>query len=93
MGLFGYPKRGTVILIKETFYLIKVGQLYVSGVDGKQLTSRFGMRASDIEVNEVYLTPNLNEALIFEKDDSCYEIYCHAAAMMRTKLTRMEQAA
>ena len=82
-----------MIPIKETFYLIKVGQLYVSGVDGKQLTSRFGMRASDIEVNEVYLTPNLNEALIFEKDDSCYEIYCHAAAMMRTKLTRMEQAA
>ena len=82
-----------MILIKETFYLIKVGQLYVCGVDGKHLTSRFGMRASDIEVNEVYLTPNLNEALIFEKDDPCYEIYCHAAAMMRTKLTRMEQAA
>lgn len=82
-----------MILIKETFYLIKVGQLYVSGVDGKQLTSRFGMKTSDIEVNEVYLTPNLNEALIFEKDDSYYEIYCHVAAMMRTKLTRMEQAA
>ena len=82
-----------MILIKETFYLIKVGQLYVCGVDGKHLTSRFGMRASDIEVNEVYLTPNLNEALIFEKDDPCSEIYCHAAAMMRTKLTRMEQAA
>jgi hypothetical protein len=82
-----------VILIKETFYLIKVGQLYVCGVDGKHLTSRFGMRTSDIEVNEVYLTPKLNEALIFDKDDPCYEIYCHAAAMMRTKLTRMEQAA
>ncbi len=82
-----------MILIKETFYLIKVGQLYVSEVDGRQLTSRFGMRTSDIEVNEVYLTPNLNEALIFDKDDPCYEIYCHAAAMMRTKLTRMEQAA
>ena len=82
-----------MILIKETFYLIKVGQLYVSGVDGKQLTSRFGMKTSDIEVNEVYLTPNLNEALIFEKDDPYYEIYCYAAAMMRTKLTRMEQAA
>lgn len=93
MGLFRYPKRGTVILIKETFYLIKVGQLYVCGVDGKHLTSRFGMRTSDIEVNEVYLTPKLNEALIFDKDDPCYEIYCHAAAMMRTKLTRMEQAA
>ena len=51
-----------MILIKETFYLIKVGQLYVSGVDGKQLTSRFGMKTSNIEVNEVYLTPNLNEA-------------------------------
>lgn len=82
-----------MILIKETFYLIKVGQLYVCGVDGKHLTSRFGMRTSDIEVNEVYLTPKLNEALIFDKDDPCYEIYCHAAAMMRTKLTRMEQAA
>lgn len=82
-----------MILIKETFYLIKVGQLYVCGVDGKHLTSRFGMKASDIEVNEVYLTPNLNEALIFDKDDPYYEIYCHAAAMMRTKLTRMEQAA
>ena len=82
-----------MIPIKETFYLIKVGQLYVSGVDGKQLTSRFGMKTSNVEVNEVYLTPNLNEALIFEKDDSSYEIYCHAAAMMRTKLTRMEQAA
>ena len=51
------------------------------------------MKTSDIEVNEVYLTPNLNEALIFEKDDPYYEIYCYAAAMMRTKLTRMEQAA
>lgn len=77
-----------MILIKETFYLIKVGQLYVCGVDGKHLTSRFGMKTSNVEVNEVYLTPNLNEALIFEKDDPC-----HAAAMMRTKLTRMEQAA
>ncbi|WP_225358168.1 hypothetical protein [Limosilactobacillus reuteri] len=51
------------------------------------------MKASNVEVNEVYLTPNLNEALIFEKDDPCYEIYYHAAVMMRTKLTRMEQAA
>lgn len=82
-----------MILIKETFYLIKVGQLYVCGVDGKHLTSRFGMKASNVEVNEVYLTPNLNEALIFQKDDPCYEIYYHAAVMMRTKLTRMEQAA
>ena len=82
-----------MIFIKETFYLIKVGQLYVCGVDGKHLTSRFGMKASNVEVNEVYLTLNVNEALIFEKDDPCYEIYCHAAAMMRTKLTRMEQAA
>lgn len=82
-----------MILIKETFYLIKVGQLYVSGVDGKQLTSRFGMKTSDIEVNEVYLSPHLNEALIFNKDDPCYEIYCHAAAMMRGKLTKMEEAA
>lgn len=80
-------------MVKETFYLIKVGQLYVCGVDGKQLTSRFGMKTSDIEVDEVYLTPNLNEALIFNKDDPYYEIYCHAAAMMRTKLTKMEQAA
>ena len=58
-----------MILIKETFYLIKVGQLYVCGVDGKHLTSRFGMKASNVEVNEVYLTPNLNEALIFDKDN------------------------
>ena len=50
------------VLIKETFYLIKVGQLYVCGVDGKHLTSRFGMKTSNVEVNEVYLTPNLNEA-------------------------------
>ncbi|WP_225415917.1 hypothetical protein [Limosilactobacillus reuteri] len=51
------------------------------------------MKNSNVEINEVYLTPNLNEALIFEKDDPYYEIYCHAAAMMRTKLTKMEQAA
>ena len=82
-----------MILIKETFYLIKVGQLYVSGVDGETTRSGFGKRTSAVEVNEVYLSPHLNEALIFNKDDPCYEIYCHAAAMMRTKLTRMEQAA
>lgn len=82
-----------MILIKEEFYLIKIGQMYVGGVDGETTRSGFGKRTSAVEVNEVYLSPHLNEALIFNKDDPCYEIYCHAAAMMRGKLTKMEEAA
>lgn len=47
----------------------------------------------NFDLSAVVLTPNLNEAFLFDKDDPCYSDYCHVAAMMRTKLTRMEQAA
>lgn len=35
----------------------------------------------------------INEALLFTKDDNHYLAYCHVAALMKTKVTKMEQAA
>lgn len=82
-----------MILIKETFYLIKVGQLYVCSIDGEAIRAGFMGKDVNFDLSAVVLTPNLNEAFLFDKDDPCYSDYCHVAAMMRTKLTRMEQAA
>lgn len=80
-------------VIKETFYLIKVGQLYVSCIEGEAYRTGFMGKDTQFDLSDVVLTPNLNEALLFSRDDEDYLDYCHVAAMMRTKVTKMEQVA
>lgn len=82
-----------MILIKETFYLIKVGQSYVNNIEGEYVRTGGFMGKTEFEWDSVVLTPHLNEAMLFTKDDTYYLDYCHIAAMTRAKVIRMEQVA